>query len=76
MLDVSTALNAAFATRVRSWSDTAGIEGLNAKQRHSVAMGNALAEVAAILMLAQLKAGNRFQLEQPVGSIMVAFEPM
>ena len=38
-------------------------------------LGNSLAEVAAILIKAQHKAGNLFQLEQPAGSLMVEFAP-
>ena len=53
-----------------------GIEGLNPKQAEQVRTGNALAEVAAVLIKASHAAGNLFQLEQPARSLMVEYEPV
>ena len=49
---------------------------MNPKQRHQVAIGNALATATAAMINAQHKVGNLFELEQPAGSMMVAFEPI
>ena len=72
----SVALNGCKATRVRTWDQPGGIEDLTPKQRHQVAIGNALATATAAMINAQHKVGNLFQLEQPAGSMMVAFKPI
>jgi len=72
----SIALNGNPATRLRTWDEPGGIDGLNANQRRQVLLGNALAEAAATIISVQHKTGNHFQLEQPTSSLMVAFKPM
>ena len=70
------ALNGSAATRVRSLEMPMGLEGLSPQQADKVRVGNALAEVAAVLMQAQHDAGNLCQLEQPALSLMVEFPKM
>ena len=61
------------ATRVRSKEFPDGLRDLQPHQALQVKFGNALAEVAAILLKVQHKAGNLVQLEQPAGSLMEGF---
>ena len=72
----SIALNGSAATRVRSLEKPMGLEGLSTKQADKVRVGNALAEVAAVLMQAQHDAGNLYQLEQPALSLMLEVPKM
>jgi len=71
----SVALNACAKTRLRTWDEPGGISGLNARQKHQVALGNALAEAAATIAKVQHKAANLYELEQPALAIMVAYGP-
>ena len=57
--------------KLRSASKPEGIDGLQAGELEMVRVGNALAEVAATMMKVQTKAGNHYQLEQPLRSIMM-----
>ena len=51
----SVALNGCTATRLRTWDQPSGIEDLTPKQRHQVAIGNALATATAAMINAQHK---------------------
>ena len=66
----SAILNGAVHSRVRTREQPEGIDGLSSSQAEKVKVGNALAEVAAILFKVQHDAGNHVQLEQPARSLM------
>ena len=72
----SAILNGCATTRLRTAEAPGGIEGLNEEQQQQVRVGNALADVAAVVMEVQHKAGNLHQLEQPGRSLMVSYETM
>ena len=72
----SSILNGCARTRLRSIEFPEGIPGLNGEQSQRVRLGNALAEVAAVLMDVQHKAGNLYQLEQPGRSLMTSYGPV
>ena len=67
----SRALNGSEATRVRSFEKPMGLDGLSPAQAERVRIGNALAEVAAVLIQTQHEAGNLYDLEQPAESLML-----
>ena len=64
------------ASRIRSKEFPDGLPDLQPRQALQVKLGNALAEVAAVMMKAQHDAGNLVQLEQPAGSLMEHFSAM
>ena len=66
----SAILNGAKHSRVRTRDEPEGIDGLSSSQEEKVKIGNALAEVAAVLFKVQHDAGNHVQLEQPARSLM------
>lgn len=72
----SVALNGSNATRVRSLEKPLGLNGLDTTQADRVRVGNALAEIAAILMQTQHAAGNHYELEQPAKSLMLEVPTM
>lgn len=72
----SAILNGFRETRVRSREFPEGIPGLTGAQAEKVRLGNALADVAAILVEIQSKAENLHQLEQPGRSLMISYGTM
>ena len=48
-----------------------GNENLQADEKERIRVGNVLAEVAATMIKVQAKAGNHYQLEQPLKSVMM-----
>ena len=60
-------------SQMRSIEFPGGLPGLDETKMQKVRLGNALAEVAAVLIRAQFKAGNLYQLEQPAKSLLVHF---
>ena len=63
-------LNGFAQSRLRSLQFPDGLPDLDPTKSHRVRVGNALAEVAAVLMIAQCKAANLCELEQPGRSLM------
>ena len=64
------------AHRVRSAEFVEGLPGLDEHKSEKVRLGNALAEVAATLLSAQVKAKGEAELEQPPTSLMRNFGPV
>ena len=72
----SSILNGSAQARLRTTEMPQGIEGLTLKQAEEGRIGNALADVAAVLIKAQHAAGNLVQLELPARSLMILYEPI